>query len=435
MNNNWIKIEGRGVTAARGYKASGVHCGLKTAKKDLALIYSEYDAVAAGVFTRNMVQGAPVQVCKSNLHNPARLIIVNSAVANACTGEKGLKNAFVMAEKGALKLGLDPGQALVCSTGIIGKQLPMKKVNSGIKMGIDNLGSGSGSDTDAAEAILTTDTTLKQVAYRANMANGAYHLAGVAKGSGMICPNMATMLAFLTTDAKIERPLLQKLFSEVVDKTFNVITIDGETSTNDTALILANGAAKGVQIKEEDASAAQFKALLEKVCRELACMIVEDGEGLTKVITLTLKGAVDDHSARVFARSVLNSSLVKASFYGRDANWGRIIAALGYAGVEFNPGLVDIYIGSCQVASNGGPSPFNKVEMKKTLRKRNVSLLIDLKQGPAYITAWGTDMSPEYVSINSDYRFKRKVKESEEQGGNERNEDRGNAAAGSAIHA
>ncbi len=402
--SKWIKLKNRGVTAVNGFKSSGISSGLKKGKKDLSVIYSEHDAQAAGVFTRNLVQAAPVHLCKSHLENPIRLLVVNSGNANACTGEEGMQNTVEMAEQAAAGLNLEARQVMVSSTGVIGEQLPMEKINNGINKALAGLNRGPGADIAAAEAILTTDTKIKQVAYRCSTLDGDFHLAGIAKGSGMICPNMATMLAFLVTDVRIERELLQKLFNEAVNSSFNVITVDGETSTNDTALILANGAAEGVEITAEGHGFDSFKGLLNLVCRELGCSIVEDGEGLTKVITLTIKGAADQESARILSRSVLNSPLVKTAFYGEDANWGRIVVALGYAGVDLDPDRLDIFIGPYQVAANGGSVPFSEAEMKKILQKRDVSILIDLKQGFAELTAWGTDMSHQYITINSDYR-------------------------------
>ncbi len=402
--SKWTKLEGRGVTAVPGFKTSGIASGMKNGKKDLAVIYSETDTSAAGVFTRNLVQAAPVHLCRSHLENPIRVLVVNSKNANACTGKQGERDAAEMAEKVASGLKINAGQALVCSTGVIGQPLPMNKVRTGIEKALAVLSRGAQVDQDTAEAILTTDTRVKQTAYRCTLPEGDFYLAGVAKGSGMICPNMATMLAFLTTDVNIERSLLQELFEEVVNKSFNAITVDGDTSTNDTALILANGAAKGVEITKDSASYEQFKSLLEQVCQELAYKIVEDGEGVTKVITLTIKGAADEEGARVMARSVLNSPLVKTAFYGEDANWGRILVALGYAGIDFDPNRVDIQIGPYQVAVDGGSVPFSELEMKKVLKNRDQDLLIDLKQGSVEVTAWGTDLSHEYISINSDYR-------------------------------
>ncbi|HED24060.1 MAG TPA: bifunctional glutamate N-acetyltransferase/amino-acid acetyltransferase ArgJ [Firmicutes bacterium] len=400
---NWTKIENRNLTAAAGFQAAGVHCGLKKEKKDLALIYSEMDAAAAGVFTRNLVQAAPVKLCRSRLANPIKAIVVNSGNANACTGERGEKDAAEMAAAAAEALDIDSQQVLVCSTGVIGETMPIKKIKNGIKTAAAGLGRGLQPDAAAAEAILTTDTTIKQSACRCTIPGAEFHLAGIAKGSGMICPNMATMLAFLVTDAKIDRSLLQGLFVKAVDASFNLITVDGETSTNDTALILAGGAS-GIEIKEDGKLFHTFREMLNQVCSELARQIVEDGEGLTKLITLTITGAPEKSGARIMARTVLNSSLVKTAFYGEDANWGRIIAALGYAGVDFDPSRVDIFIGPYQVAADGCAVSFDEVKMKGILGKREISVLIDLKSGPVEITARGTDLSHEYININSSYR-------------------------------
>ncbi len=401
---NLTKLDNRGVTAARGYKAAGIACGIKRDKKDLALIYSEYDAVAAAVFTSNQVKAAPVNLCRNHLENPIRAIVINSGNANACTGDKGMRDAHVMAANTGGALGVEDGQVMVCSTGVIGEPMPMNIINKGLAAIVHVLNEGPAADRDAAEAILTTDTKIKLSAYRCTLPEGEFTIGGMAKGSGMICPNMATMLGFLVTDVRIERELLQKLFSEAADQSFNVITVDGDTSTNDTAMVIANGAAEGVEVCEESVFYEPFRKMLGMVCRELAMQIVEDGEGLTKLITLKIRGAADQAGARVMARSVLNSPLVKTAFYGEDANWGRIIAALGYAGVPFDPNTVDIYIGPYQVAQNGGAVPFDEDKMKKVLEMRDISVVIDLKIGPAEVKAWGTDLSHEYISINSNYR-------------------------------
>ncbi len=398
------KLKNRGITAVKGFKAAGFSCGIKKGKNDLAIIYSEYNTAAAGVFTRNLVQAAPVHLCREHLENQIRVVIINSGNANACTGSQGLLDTKAMANNTAKVFGFNSGQIMVCSTGVIGEPMPMNRVNAGINMIPDALGYGYEADIDAAKAIMTTDTKIKLSAYQCTMPEGEFTIAGMAKGSGMICPNMATMLAFLVTDVKIERGLLQKLFGEASDRSFNVITVDGDTSTNDTALILANGAAAGVEVTEESVFFEPFKEMLEAVCRELALQIVEDGEGMTKLITLTIKGAAGEAGARVMARSILNSPLVKTAFYGEDANWGRIIAALGYAGIDFDPSLVDIFIGPYQVARNGGSVPFSEENMKNVLEERNISVVVDLKIGTAQVTAWGTDLSHEYININADYR-------------------------------
>ncbi len=401
---NWIKLENRGITAAEGFLAAGIAGGIKKDKKDIAVIYSEKDARAAAVFTRNLVQAAPVCYCRAHLENPIRAVVVNSGNANACTGEQGERDVAEMAKITALGLNIGSEQVMVSSTGVIGQPLPMKTVERGIESALAALGRGAEQDAAAAEAILTTDTVIKQVAYRCSLPEGDFHLAGMAKGSGMICPDMATMLAFLVTDAQIERPLLQSLFTEAVDLSFNAITVDGDTSTNDTAMILASGAAEGVCITEGSATYLSFRDLLNRVCQELALQIVADGEGITKLITLKIRGLQDEASGRVLARRVLNSPLVQTAFYGEDANWGRILAALGNAGVDFDPGLVDISIGPYAVAISGGAVAFSEEKMKKVLQKRDITVTVDLHAGPHEFTAWGTDLSHEYISINSDYR-------------------------------
>ena len=404
VQKTWVKIENRGVTLAKGFQAGGISAGIKNKKRDVTIIYSEKKAVAAGVFTCNQVKAAPVYLCQEHLENPIQAVVVNSGNANACTGEQGTKDARVMAKKTAEATGLQSREVMVSSTGVIGMPMPMDKINGGIAQAASALGVGEEYDLAAAQAIMTTDTVVKQSAFRCSTGDGEFHIGGIAKGSGMICPNMATMLAFLTTDVKIERSLLQELFAEASDKSFNSITVDGVTSTNDTALILANGTAEGIEITRDSEYLPVFKEMLIKICRELARKIVEDGEGITKVITLNIQGLKDEKSGRIMALSVLNSPLVKTAFYGEDANWGRILAALGYSGVQFEPEKVDIYIGPYQVAANGGSVPFNEEDMKKVLKDRDITVQINMKDGPAEVTAWGTDLSHEYISINADYR-------------------------------
>ncbi|HPU01268.1 MAG: bifunctional glutamate N-acetyltransferase/amino-acid acetyltransferase ArgJ [Firmicutes bacterium] len=398
------KIENAGITLVQGIQAAAVHCGLKKRKLDLALVYSSRDCAAAGVFTRNRVQAAPVRLCRKAIAGPIRALVVNSGNANACTGEAGMQNARRMAALAAASLGLSPAQVLVCSTGVIGQQLPMELVERGIARAAEALSGERKAGRAAARAILTTDTVAKEVAYRGTYGGATFHLAGMAKGSGMICPDMATMLAFLFTDLAIPRPLLQRLFREAVDRSFNLITVDGDTSTNDTALILANGAAGAPEITPGSEACRAFAELLEEACRDLAYQIVADGEGVTKVITLTLQGAPDPLSARILARAVLNSPLVKTAFYGEDANWGRILAALGYAGVDFDPSRVDIYLGPVQVAAGGEAVPFSESEARAVLQQKEVPVLVRLNAGSCSLTAWGSDLSHNYVTINSSYR-------------------------------
>ncbi len=398
------KLEGGGITAVRGISAAAVNCGLKKEKDDLALVYSESAAAAAGLFTRNLVQAAPVQLCREVIANPVQAVVVNSGNANACTGAVGLENARKMAAAAAGALGLSPEQVLVCSTGVIGQQLPVEQVTAGLVRAAGSLSTEGSAGRRAAEAILTTDRTTKEAAYRGYYRGVPFHLAGMAKGSGMICPDMATMLAFLYTDLRVSRALLQRLLREAVERSFNLITIDGDTSTNDTVLALANGAAPLEEVVEGSELAKALAEMLVELCQELAYQIVSDGEGATKVITLTVQGAPDAVAARILARAVLNSPLVKTAFYGEDANWGRIMAALGYAGVAFDPGKVDIFLGPLQVAAGGGAVDFSESEARTILQSREIAVRVALNAGPASLTAWGTDLSHEYVSINSHYR-------------------------------
>ena len=397
------RLEKPSITGVKGFKAAGVCCGLKKSGPDMALLYSEQPAAAAGVFTRNLVQAAPVHLCRKHIANPIRALAVNSGNANACTGETGAANAERMAVLAAEALAIRPEEVLICSTGVIGQQLPMDRIEAGINDAAAALSADPRAGVDAAEAILTTDTVSKQAAYRIELPEGSFQVAGMAKGAGMICPNMATMLAFVATDVKISRELLQRIFQEAADRSFNLITVDGDTSTNDTALALANGAA-GIEITADSPALPPFTDVLSRVCRELALQIVGDGEGITKVIELTVQGAADEASARTLARAVLNSPLVKTAFYGEDANWGRIIAALGYAGVAFDPSRTDIFIGPVQVAARGGAAPFREEEAKAVLQQRRIPVLVDLHAGNSVLTAWGTDLTPDYISINSNYR-------------------------------
>ncbi len=398
------KLSDPSITVVRGIKAAAVGCGLKNKKDDLALVYSESAATAAGVFTRNLVQAAPVKLCREVIGAPVQAVVVNSGNANACTGEEGMENARKMAELAAAPLGLSPEQVLVCSTGVIGQQLPMEQISEGIAGAVQSLSGEAEAGHRAAGAILTTDKVTKEVAYRGYYRGEPFHLAGMAKGSGMICPDMATMLAFLYTDLKVSRPLLQRLVQEAVERSFNLITVDGDMSTNDTVLLLACGAAPIGELEEESELCRVFAEMLGEACRELAYRIVSDGEGVTKVITLTLQGASDTDAAKVLARSVLNSPLVKTAFYGEDANWGRILAALGYAGVAFDPDKVDIFIGPLQVVAKGEAVAFSENEARLILQEKEIAVRVDLHDGPSSVTAWGTDLSHDYVSINSHYR-------------------------------
>lgn len=392
------------ITTVPGIRASGIYCGLKKGKEDLALLCSDTEAVAAGVFTCNLVQAAPVVLCRERIGHPVRAIVANSGNANACTGAEGMHNAREMARLTGEALGVDPAQVLVCSTGVIGRQLPMAKIRTGIARAAVALTDGREGGRAAAGAILTTDTVPKEAAYRVVLPGGStFYLAGMAKGAGMIAPDMATMLAFLATDVRISSTLLEVFFRRAVDDSFNLITVDGDTSTNDSAIILANGVS-GVEIVSGELSGALFEEALRKVCLDLAKAIVCDGEGTTKVIALTIKGAPDHEAARVLAMRVLNSPLVKTAFYGEDANWGRILSALGTAGVNFDPARVNIYLGPVQVAAAGAGLCFNEAAARAVLGQKEIPVTVDLQAGEAGLTAWGADLSHDYVSINSHYR-------------------------------
>ncbi|RQD77691.1 MAG: bifunctional glutamate N-acetyltransferase/amino-acid acetyltransferase ArgJ [Candidatus Syntrophonatronum acetioxidans] len=397
------KVISGGITAVPGIKAAGVHCGIKENKKDLALIYSLSPAVAAGVFTTNIIKAAPVLVSSRNIKEPVtRAIVVNSGNANACSGERGREDAERMVDLTARHLNLEPSQVLVSSTGVIGQLLPMEAVERGIKSACEDL-SGEGG-TRAAEAILTTDTIKKERAYTFEISGKEITIGAMAKGSGMIYPNMATMLAFITTDLSISKPLLEKAIQESVKDSYNLITVDGDTSTNDMVIIMANGMAGNPQITEEGESYQKFVEALNYVNKEMSRIIIRDGEGTTKLIEVNIKGTTGYQMGRRLAMGILNSNLVKTAFFGEDANWGRIITAMGYSSQEFTPEKVDIFLGDLQVMKDGVGLKFDEDKARKILSAREVKVFIDLKMGTEEITAWGSDLSYQYVTINSSYR-------------------------------
>ena len=394
-----------GITAVDGFEAAGVACGLKkNGEKDFALLFSREPAVAAAVFTTNKFKAPPLLITEQHLVGTVRAVAVNSGIANACTGEQGLADARLTAALVAGKLGLQAEEVLVASTGVIGFYLPMDKITQGVEQAASSLSPNGGSD--AAQAIMTTDTVIKESAVRFFPGNGLepFVIAGMAKGSGMICPDMATMLAFLTTDLNVEQELLQEALHESVDHSFNLISVDGDTSTNDMVLLLARDGTGSEKIDKRSPLWPIFQKALGHLCRELAYKVVADGEGLTKLIKLTVRGAVDYEMGRRLARSVLNSSLVKTAFFGEDANWGRIITAMGYAGVDFIPQRVTIFLGDVQVTDGGKGLIFDEVAAKAVLMQKEVPVFIDLNMGDTEITAWGNDLSHEYININSDYR-------------------------------
>ncbi len=392
-----------GITAAKGFLASGIFCGIKKCKKDLALVVSEAEAAAAGVYTKNRFQAAPVVVTREHLADGfARAIICNSGNANACSGEQGEKDARRMAEVTAESLGILPKEVVVSSTGVIGQYLPMDVVEAGIRGVTGSLSADGG--TAAAEAIMTTDLVSKEAAYSMEIGGKTVTVGGMSKGSGMIYPNMATMLAFVTTDAAITPQLLQRALKYTVDRSYNLITVDGDSSTNDMCIVLANGQAGNTVIDSEGEDYQRFVALLQQVNTELSQKIVRDGEGATKFLELTVKNAASFDDGRTLAMGILNSNLVKTAFFGEDANWGRIVSAMGQTDVEFFPERIDVFLADLQVTGDGQGLHFDESRAKEILSQRDISIVVDLKMGTENVTAWGCDLSYDYVKINASYR-------------------------------
>lgn len=405
------KIEG-GATAAQGFEAAAAAAQIKyKGRTDMALLFSETPCVTAGTFTSNLVKAAPViwdrDLVKSGAM--AHAVIVNSGIANACTGEEGLRYCRETAQEASKCLGIPEDSVLVGSTGVIGFQLPIDRICAGVRALAAAKRPGIEAGTDAAKAIMTTDTVDKQVAYSAEIGGKTVIVGGMAKGSGMIHPDMCTMLGYVTTDAAIEKDLLQKALSEIVADTFNMISVDGDTSTNDTLLVLANGKAGNAVIGREDSEDYRiFREVLFTVCRELAMKMAADGEGCTKLVETNVIHMDTKKNAAILAKSVITSSLTKAAMYGRDANWGRILCALGYAGVMFDPDHCDLYFGENEerilIFTNGSAADYSEEEATKLLSGEKVVITADMHMGDACATAWGCDLTHEYVSINADYR-------------------------------
>jgi glutamate N-acetyltransferase/amino-acid N-acetyltransferase len=392
-----------GVATARGFRAAGISAGIKATKKpDLALVVSDTPATAAAVFTLNKVQAAPVLLSKEHLVKSGgvvRAIVVNSGCANACTGDTGMADARAMAAETARVVGCPIEQVLVASTGVIGVALPMDKLRIGIPQAFAALASAHGAE--AAHAIMTTDPFPKESCATLTLGGKTVTIGGMAKGSGMIGPNMATMLAFVTTDAAMPQPLLHRALTETVDDTFNAITVDGDTSTNDAVMLLANGAS-GATIG--DADYASFVRALRAVCLELALGIVRGGEGATKLVTVTVSGAASSAEARKAAMAIATSLLVKTAIHGGDPNWGRLIAVAGRAGVAFEPERAKVTIGSIVLFEGGRPYDDRAPQAADHLKGKDVSVGVDLGAGKAASTVWTCDLSAEYVKINAEYR-------------------------------
>lgn len=389
----------------KGFKFAAVEAAIKKpGRKDLALIFSDTPAVAAAVFTTNKVKAAPVLLSQARIgSNKCQALLVNSGNANACTGKQGLVDAQESSRVLAGKLGIDEELIQVCSTGVIGVPLPMERFVNAIPPLVDNLGKAS--LDDLAAAIMTTDTFPKTSIRKGSINGVDYTIAGVAKGAGMIMPDMATMLSFIVTDAVIEAPLLQDIFKKAVQRSFNAITVDGDTSTNDTCLIMANGAAKTAVITAESDAATEFARLLDEVLLDLARQIVKDGEGASKFVEIKIKGAASDSEAKQAALAVANSSLVKTAFYGQDANWGRIFAAVGYSGVQVDPDRLALWFDEVQMAKDGIFAGGDAEEQgSKVLQKKEFCVTVELGLGTGFATIFTCDLSHEYVSINADYR-------------------------------
>ena len=402
-------IEG-GITAPKGFLATGEHVGVKKVKKDLAIIYSEKPALCSAVFTKNLVKAPPLWWCEKLVKEKQKIqaIVINSGNANACTGDRGYQDALAMADTLSECLNIKKESVLVTSTGVIGVYLPMDKIIPGIKETSKTLGSDEKSAKRCAKAIMTTDTFRKEIAVEIDIKGKKVKLAGIAKGSGMIHPNMATMLGFITTDINISQELLDKAFKENINDSFNMITVDGETSTNDMAVILANGLAENPVVDKEDEDYEKFKTALDYITKYLAKQIVKDGEGATKFLECQIFNAKNKEEARVLCKAILNSNLVKTAFFGNDANWGRVLSAMGASGIDFDPNQVKISFkndkGEIKLFENGLPVEFDEDFAFKILKQEEVKILIDMNRGMESITGWGCDLSFDYVKINAEYR-------------------------------
>ena len=400
-----------GVTAAKGYEAASTAAGIKyQGRTDMALIYSQVPCVSAGTFTTNVVKAAPVKWDRQIVDSGAgvQAVVVNSGIANACTGEEGMGYCKETAEAAAKALNIDAEGVLVGSTGVIGMQLPMQKLVDGIQVLAGKKAEGLQSGHDAALAIMTTDTVEKEMAVEIEIGGKTVTIGGMSKGSGMIHPNMCTMLAFITTDAAITKEALQKALSEDVEDTYNMNSVDGDTSTNDTAILLANGLAGNQEITYASPEYETFKEALHMVNETLAKKMAGDGEGATALFEVKVVGAESIKQAKTLAKSVVCSNLTKAAIAGHDANWGRILCAMGYSGVQFDPEKVDLFFeskaGKLQIIENGVATDYSEEAATKILSEPEITATADIKMGDYSATAWGCDLTHEYININADYR-------------------------------
>lgn len=402
-NHKAVVLKEEGITFPKGFKAGGMYCGIKKEKLDLGYIVSEVPATAAGVYTTNVFQAAPLVVTQESIAKEYKIkaVLVNSGNANSCTGEQGIKDAAEMQKAFAGQLGIPEHLVAVTSTGVIGELLPMEKIHTGIDQ---ILNEENAAEANFMQAILTTDTSVKHIGVQMKIDGKTVSIGGAAKGSGMIHPNMATMLGFITTDANIAHEDLLFALKDVTNQTFNMITVDGDTSTNDMVLVLANGLAENDPLTKNHPDWDLFVNGLKKVSEELAKKIARDGEGATKLIEVTVDSAKTQEDASIVGKSIISSSLVKTAIFGTDANWGRIVTAIGYSGVQVQPNAIKVAIGPYQVFENGLPCPFNEAEVKNYLEKETIQIFVELNQGNKTATAWGCDLTYDYVKINGSYR-------------------------------
>lgn len=405
-----MKILDSGVTTAKGYQAASAAAGIKyQGRTDMALVYTEKPAVCAGTFTTNVVKAAPVHWDKELVAkgNPVHAVVLNSGIANACTGEEGKKLNYVMAEEIARQMGIEPEEVLTASTGVIGMQLAKEPLVKGAALLKEGLADTKEAGTKAAEAIMTTDTVSKEAAVSFDVDGVTVSVGGMCKGSGMIHPNMATMLSVTTTDAAISHDDLQELLCEIVADSFNMISVDRDTSTNDTYLVLANGES-GVTIEKGSKAYDDFKEALIYVSTELAKKMAGDGEGCTKLFEVQVINCRSKEHAKILSKSVITSNLVKTAVFGNDANWGRILCALGYAGVDFDPEIIDLTLEadseSLVIVKDGVATDYSEEKASELLSREKVTVICDMKEGDEEATAWGCDLTYDYVKINGDYR-------------------------------
>jgi glutamate N-acetyltransferase / amino-acid N-acetyltransferase len=398
-----VQIDG-GVTTPKGFLAGATYAGIKKQSQnalDLSILYSEKSCTTAAVFTTNKVKAAPVILDQNKLEKTrqSRAVVINSGCANACTGEQGMKAAIETSEIVAKKLDISSDEVMTASTGVIGVQLPMDKIRAGIGKIVLSKEGGK----ELTRAIMTTDTRPKSIAVKVRSGPAEFTIGGTCKGAGMIHPNMATMLGFLTSDASIDSDFLKSELKKAVDKSFNMVSVDGDTSTNDMVIIMCNGLANNLKITKDSDLADGFRTALQQVCTYLAKCIAQDGEGATRLIEIQVNGALNQKDAKLVARTISNSPLVKTAVHGCDPNWGRIIAAAGRSGASLIQNKADVYIGGMCLFKAGMPLPFNKKEASDLLNQDEVILRVDLNLGKANSTAWGCDLTNEYISINADY--------------------------------